>query len=130
MITITLSNGLRVLNATKHPYVMEDGQVVPPNPEVADILKATFVEEEVPGTVAGVRFVLSVAKPMPMGQAWLEGFKRNNLGVFVVTSGVSLQAYLDPVVIGFIATEETQRVADHGQKKMRLDKVQVAAKSS
>lgn len=127
---VTLSNGLQVLNTSKHPYVMEDGQVVPPNPEVADVLKATFVEEEVPGSVAGVRFVLSVPKPTPEGEAWLSQFKVENPEVFVITSGVNLQAYADSVVAGFIATEETQRVADHTQKKMRLDKVQVAAKSS
>jgi len=99
---------------------MEDGTVVPGNPELAQVLKVSFIETVIK-TENEVEFVKSVTAPTEEGQKWLEQFVQENPGVLVVTSFANLVAYKHPALVGFIATPETVR-SPFDQKVMRIDK--------
>lgn len=121
---VTLSTGVRVFNSSAHGYIMEDGTEVPGNPDVSKLLVSKF-EEQVVSSANGVEFVQSVPVPTAEGVAWLARFKAENPGVLVVTSFANLTAYADEALVGFIATEETARVKDLADKRMRLNKMAV-----
>ena len=120
---VELANGMQVMNSAKHGYTMEDGTVVPGNPEVADVFKSRFEEPAIDGAPEGVSFVQSVAVPTVEGAAWLEAFKAENPDVYVVTAFANLSAYKDQMCVGFIATPETARVRDFAEKRMQIGKM-------
>jgi hypothetical protein len=120
---VELENGMKVMNAVKHDYTMEDRTVVPGNADVADVFKSRFEEQPVDGAPQGVNFVQSVAVPTDDGQVWLEGFKAEHPDVYIVTAFANLNAYKDAMCVGFIATPETARVRDFSEKRMLIGKM-------
>lgn len=117
---VTLSNGFHVLNTSAHSYRMNDGTIVLGNPELAQILKSTFIERVVK-TLNGVEFVESIAIPTEGGINWLKQFVQEYPDVLLVTSFANLSAYKHSSLVGFIATDETSR-SPMDQKVMRIDK--------
>ena len=120
---VELANGMRVMNSAKHAYIMEDGTQVPGNPEIADVFKSRFEEQEIGNAPDGVIFVQSVAVPTDEGQAWLEGFKAEYADVYIITAFANLNAYKDAMCVGFIANPETARVRDFSEKRMLIGKM-------
>ena len=116
--------GFRVVSALAHPIIFEDGGEIPPNLEVARLIKASLKEEIVYNEAEAV-FVESIPTSDPDTSAILQRFAEDNPGIYVISSILSVEAYrhilpgLPRVVISPITTLGTARVAPELKKCYR-----------
>ena len=98
---VVLSNGLRVVNTSPHPFVFDDGTVVP---SCGISLNAQFVEDHYATSTDGVEFVRTLKCPTEEGGEFVSA--ATAMGVLLLGSAIAVEAYGYPVV-GPIPTPET-----------------------
>ena len=98
---VVLSNGVRVVNTSPHPFVFDDGTVVPP---CGISLNAKFVEDHYATSTDGVEFVRTLKCPTEDGAEFVSA--ATAMGVLLLGSAIAVEAYGYPVV-GPIPTPET-----------------------
>ena len=114
---ITLTNGVRCINSSPHPFIFEDGTVVP---SCGTALNAVFRESEAPfrdGTMQEVTFVVTEKKPTEEGIAFLDTVPD---GVLVLGSAIAAEAYGFPVVMPNPTVETAGRGTPPAEKRMRV----------
>jgi hypothetical protein len=112
---VTLSNGVRCLNSSPHPFVFEDDTTVP---FCGTTLNATFEESEAPfgdGTMSEVTFVVTEKQPTEEGIAFLDTVPD---GVLVLGSAIAAEAYGFPVVMAKPTPETAGRDTAPADKRM------------
>jgi len=98
---VVLSNGVRVVNTSPHPFVFDEGTVVEP---CGVALNAQFVETHYATSSEGVQFVRTDKVPTDEGAEFVSAAKA--MGVLLLGSAIAVEAYGFPVV-GCIPTPET-----------------------
>ena len=114
-----LSNGVKVVNSSPHPFVFDDGTTVPP---CGMTLNALFIEREAPfrdGTLNEVTFVVTDKVPTEEGVAFLDAVP---FGVLVLGSLIAAEAYGFPVVQPVPTPETAGRGVPPADKRCRADR--------
>ena len=110
-----LSNGVKVVNSSPHPFVFDDGTVVPP---CGATLNARFIERET-GTDGTVTFVVTDKVPTEEGTAFLDAVPD---GVLVLGSLIAAEAYGFPVVQPVPTPETAGRGTAPADRRVRSDR--------
>ena len=115
---VVLSNGVRVVNTSPHPFVFDDGTSVP---ACGVTLNAAFVEGETPAVpgFSGVVFVTTAKQSTAEGLSFLENVPE---GVLVLGSAIAAEAYGFPVVMAVPTAETAGRGTPPADKRMRSDR--------
>ena len=125
---VVLTNGVRVLNATPHPFVFTDGTLVPP---CGTLLNAIFDERpatdmpEIPTDVetqlgfGTVQFVRTEKVTTPEGYDFISAFPVGK--VLFLGSAIAMEAYGFPVVMAIPTPETSGRGTPHAEKRMQID---------
>lgn len=115
--------GFRVISALAHELIFEDGTVIPPNPALAKLIKASKVEEIVK-QVGGVTLTKVIWRPHNETLSILNQLMQDHPDVYVISSGIAVEAYRGygwTYIVGPITTEETSRLPND-QKRVYRDK--------
>ena len=110
-----LSNGVKVVNSSPHPFVFDDGTVVPP---CGATLNARFIERET-GTDGTVTFVVTDKVPTEEGTAFLDAVPD---GVLVLGSLIAAEAFGFPVVQPVPTPETAGRGTAPADRRVRSDR--------
>ena len=110
-----LSNGVKVVNSSPHPFVFDDGTVVPP---CGATLNARFIERET-GTDGPVTFVVTDKVPTEEGTAFLDAVPD---GVLVLGSLIAAEAFGFPVVQPVPTPETAGRGTAPADRRVRSDR--------
>lgn len=113
--------GLKMVSALAHPVVFEDGTEVPPNPPLAQLVKASMAEEE-KERVGEATLVVAKPTPDPEAEKALRKFREEYPGIRVVSSMLSIAAFrkLFPgLVIGPVVTPDTSRLPPPEKRAFR-----------
>jgi len=115
---VVLTNGVRVLNTSLHPFAFADGTMVPP---CGTTLNAIF--EECPAThILGldpVVFVRTEKVSTPEGRDFISAVPD---GVLILGSAIAAEAYGYPVVMAVPTAETSGRGTPPADKRMRIDR--------
>tara|TARA_B100000214_G_scaffold119364_2_gene84379 strand:- start:3581 stop:4036 length:456 start_codon:yes stop_codon:yes gene_type:complete len=117
-----LSNGVKVVNSSPHPFVFDDGTVVPP---CGITLNAQFIEREqgslplASHTGKRVTFVVTDKVPTEEGTAFLDAVPD---GVLVLGSLIAAEAYCFPVVQPVPTPETAGRGTAPADRRVRSDR--------
>lgn len=110
-----LANGVKVVNSSPHPFVFDDGTVVPP---CGATLNARFIERET-GTDGAVTFVVTDKVPTEEGTAFLDAVPD---GVLVLGSLIAAEAFGFPVVQPVPTPETAGRGTAPADRRVRSDR--------
>ena len=118
-----LSNGVKVVNSSPHPFVFDDGTVVPP---CGATLNAQFIERETASLPLTshtgerrVTFVVTDKTPTEEGTAFLDAVPD---GVLVLGSLIAAEAYGFPVVQPVPTPETAGRGTAPADRRVRSDR--------
>ncbi len=117
---VTLSNGIKVINTSPHPFIFDDGTVVNPIPDLVtgerNGLNASAFEMEHP---RGEPFQTSTWETLEEGLVFLV---RLPADVLVLASAIAAQAYGYPVVSTVPTPETSGRGVAFKDKRVRSDR--------
>ena len=119
---IELSNGVKVINTSPHPFTFEDGTVVPP---CGTTLNATFEEvqwtnqagNQVNAGSGAIELLQSRKVPQAAGLEFVQSVPSE---VLILGSAIAAEAYGYPVVMAKPTAETAGRGTPPADKRMRI----------
>jgi len=114
---VVLTNGVRVLNTSPHPFAFADGSVVPPCGTTLNAIFDVRPVTDIPG-LDSVEFVRTEKVSTPEGRDFISAVPD---GVLILGSAIAAEAYGYPVVMAVPTAETSGRGTPHADKRMRID---------